>query len=191
MSALLQLFLSFLQVGALAFGGGYAAIPLIKEQVTVLHPWLTLSEFTDLVTIAEMTPGPIAINAATFVGMRLSGILGAVVATIGAILPACIIVSVLGYFYNKYRNLSWVEGVLSGFRPAIVAMIAAAGISILTMALFGSHIPNLKDMDPISLLGFGGALFVLRKWKPGPIKVMIITGVLGAAAELLKGTAGQ
>ncbi|MDD2428986.1 MAG: chromate transporter [Eubacteriales bacterium] len=185
MSRLLQLFLSFLQVGALAFGGGYAAIPLIKEQVTQLHPWLTLSEFTDLVTIAEMTPGPIAINAATFVGMHLNGIVGAVVATLGAILPACLVVSILGYFYNKYKNLAWVDGVLSGFRPAIVAMIAAAGFSIFRLAMFDTKAYTLQNLDVISLVCFIGALFALRKWRPSPIKVMLTTGVLGAAAGLL------
>ena len=76
----IQLFLSFLQVGALSFGGGYAAMPLIQEQVVNLHGWLSMSEFTNLITIAEMTPGPIAVNSATFVGMQISGILGAVVA---------------------------------------------------------------------------------------------------------------
>ena len=88
----IQLFLSFLQVGALSFGGGYAAMPLIQEQVVNLHSWLSMSEFTNLITIAEMTPGPIAVNSATFVGMQIAGILGAVIATLGCILPSCIIV---------------------------------------------------------------------------------------------------
>ena len=84
----LQLFLSFLQIGALSFGGGYAAMPLIQEQIVTRHGWLSMGEFTDLVTIAEMTPGPIAINAATFVGTRVAGIPGAMAATVGCIPPA-------------------------------------------------------------------------------------------------------
>ena len=100
----IQLFLSFLQVGALSFGGGYAAMPLIQEQVVNLHSWLSMSEFTNLITIAEMTPGPIAVNSATFVGMQIAGILGAVIATLGCILPSCIIVTLLAYVYMKYRN---------------------------------------------------------------------------------------
>lgn len=91
----IQLFLSFLQVGALSFGGGYAAMPLIQEQVVNLHSWLSMSEFTNLITIAEMTPGPIAVNSATFVGMQIAGILGAIIATLGCILPSCIIVTLL------------------------------------------------------------------------------------------------
>ena len=101
----LQLFLSFLQIGLFSFGGGYAAMPLSQGQVVTLHGWLTISEFTDLITISQMTPGPIAVNSATFVGMKIAGIPGAVVATAGCILPSCIIVTILARLYLKYRNL--------------------------------------------------------------------------------------
>ena len=87
----LQLFLSFLQIGMFSFGGGYAAMPFIQDQVVNLHHWLSLSEFTDLITISQMTPGPIAVNSATFVGLKIAGFLGAVVATLGCILPSCLI----------------------------------------------------------------------------------------------------
>ena len=87
----LQLFLSFIQVGIFSFGGGYAAMPLIQSQVVTNHRWLTMSEFTDLITISQMTPGPIAVNSATFVGLKIAGVFGAVVATFGCILPSCII----------------------------------------------------------------------------------------------------
>ncbi|MFR1171383.1 MAG: chromate transporter, partial [Coprobacillus cateniformis] len=97
----LQLFLSFLQIGAFSFGGGYAAMPLIQNQVVDLHHWLSLSEFTDLVTISQMTPGPIAVNSATFVGIKIAGIPGAIVATLGCILPACIIVTIIAWLYLK------------------------------------------------------------------------------------------
>ena len=93
----LQLFLSFLQVGAFSIGGGYAAMPLIQSQVVTSHGWLTMSEFTDLITIAEMTPGPIAVNSATFVGIRIAGVGGAVIATLACILPSCLIVSLLAF----------------------------------------------------------------------------------------------
>ena len=90
----LQLFWSFIQIGMFSFGGGYAAMPLIQGQVVTDHGWLTMSEFTDLITISQMTPGPIAVNSATFVGLKIAGIPGAVVATLGCILPSCIIVTV-------------------------------------------------------------------------------------------------
>ena len=89
----LQLFLSFLQIGAFSFGGGYAALPLIRHQVVEANGWLQLSEFTDLITISQMTPGPIAVNSATFVGIRIAGIPGALVATLGCILPSCLLLS--------------------------------------------------------------------------------------------------
>ena len=97
----LELFLSFFQVGLFSVGGGLAALPLIQNQVVDLHHWLSLSEFTDLITIAEMTPGPLAINSATFVGIRIGGLPGALIATLGCILPACIIVSLLAWLNIK------------------------------------------------------------------------------------------
>ena len=121
---LLKLFWSFFQIGMFSFGGGMAAIPLIQNQIVNLHHWLTLTEFTDLITIAEMTPGPIAINSATFVGIRIAGIPGAVVATIGCVLPSCIIVSILAWIYFKFKELTAIQGILSGLRPAIVLLFA-------------------------------------------------------------------
>ena len=95
----LKLFLSFLKVGMFSIGGGYAAMPLIQSEVVTGYGWLTMSEFTDLITIAEMTPGPIAVNSATFVGIRIAGIPGAAAATFGCIFPSCIIVSLLAFVY--------------------------------------------------------------------------------------------
>ena len=134
----LQLFLSFIQVGIFSFGGGYAAMPLIQSQVVTNHRWLTMSEFTDLITISQMTPGPIAVNSATFVGLKIAGVLGAVVATFGCILPSCIIVTVLAKLYLKYRSVDMMQEVLYSLRPAVVAMIASAGILILMTAFWGN-----------------------------------------------------
>ena len=133
----LQLFWSFFQIGLFSIGGGYAAMPLIQNQVVDLHHWLTLSEFTDLITISQMTPGPIAINPATFVGIRIGGVGGALVSTLGCILPSLIIVMTLAYFYTKYKNIAVIQGVLSGLRPAVVALIASAGLSIVILAFWG------------------------------------------------------
>ena len=147
-----QLFLSFMQVGMFSIGGGYAAMPFIRSQVVSLHGWLTMSEFTDLVTIAEMTPGPIAINAATFVGNRLAGFTGAIVATMGCILPSCLIVSLLAYLYRKYRQMDMLQNVLTCLRPAVVALIASAGLEILRQAkavraaFFDGHAPYVVPM---------------------------------------------
>ena len=127
---LLQLFLSFIQVGLFSIGGGYAAMPLIQSQVVDHYGWLSMSEFTDLITIAEMTPGPIAVNSATFVGIRIAGVGGAIVATLGCILPSCLIVSLLAFIYYRYKQMSALQSVLASLRPAVVALIASAGLSI-------------------------------------------------------------
>lgn len=134
----IQLFLSFLNIGLFSFGGGYAAMPLIQAQVVDVHHWLTMTEFTDLITISQMTPGPIAINSATFVGTRIAGIPGAVAATIGCILPSCVIVTCIARLYLKYRSMSLLQNILKTLRPAVVAMVAAAGISILITAFWDS-----------------------------------------------------
>ena len=132
----LELFWSFFQVGLFSIGGGYAAMPLIQAQVVDQHGWLSLSEFIDVITISQMTPGPIGINSATFVGIKIAGIGGALVATLGCVLPSCIIVLTLAHFYFKYQSLTAVRGILNGLRPAVVAMIASAGLSILLNASF-------------------------------------------------------
>ena len=134
-----QLFLSFLQIGLFSFGGGYAAMPLIQGQVVTTHQWLSMSEFTDLITISQMTPGPIAVNSATFVGIKIAGIGGAFAATAGCIFPSCIIVTVIARLYLKYRNMDLLQGVLQSLRPAVVAMIASAGVSILVTAFWENY----------------------------------------------------
>ncbi|ANX01786.1 MULTISPECIES: chromate transporter [Bacillota] len=184
---LLKLFWSFFQIGMFSIGGGMAAMPLIQNQVVNLHHWLTLTEFTDLITIAEMTPGPIAINSATFVGIRIAGIPGAIVATIGCIFPSCVIVSLLAWIYFKFKELTVVQGILSGLRPTIVALIASAGLSIFILAVWGEDgfSTNPLTINLVSVLLFTVAIFILRKWKPNPIYVMLGSGIIGGAIYLL------
>ncbi len=183
----LHLFWVYFQVGLLSVGGGLAAMPLIQSQVVHTYHWLTLTEFTDLVTIAEMTPGPISINSATFVGIRIAGIPGALVATLGCILPACLIVSGLAWLYYKYRTLAVVQGVLQGLRPAVVALIASAGLSIMVLAFWGESglSWNLGSINFVAVGLYAVALFILRKWKPNPIFVMLGSGVIGGLIYLL------
>ena len=184
---LLKLFWRFFQIGMFSIGGGMAAMPLIQNQVVNLHHWLTLTEFTDLITIAEMTPGPIAINSATFVGIRIAGIPGAIVATIGCIFPSCVIVSLLAWIYFKFKELTVVQVILSGLRPTIVALIASAGLSIFILAVWGEDgfSTNPLTINLVSVLLFTVAIFILRKWKPNPIYVMLGSGIIGGAIYLL------
>lgn len=182
----LQLFFSFLQIGLFSFGGGYAAMPLIQGQVVTLHGWLTISEFTDLITISQMTPGPIAVNSATFVGLKIAGIPGAVVATAGCILPSCIIVTILARLYLKYRNLDLLQGVLKSLRPAVVAMIASAGILILKNAFWGSaESISLTGTEWSMVLIFGICVLLLQKTKMNPVWVMVLAGVLKVGISMM------
>ena len=173
----LKLFLSFLQVGVFSIGGGYAAIPIIQSQVVDSNHWLSMGEFTNLVTIAEMTPGPVSINSATFVGIRIAGIPGAIVATLGCILPACIIVSVLAMVYRKFSGTAAISDVLSTLRPVVIALITAAGLSMLQTALFGNRSVRIQNIEWISVILFGAAFFMLRIRKWNPILVMCLCGV--------------
>ena len=187
MMLLWKLLISFIQIGAFSFGGGYAALPLIQHQVVELHNWLSFNEFSDLITISQMTPGPIAINSATFVGNQIAGIPGAFFATLGCILPSCLFVTFLSWAYNRYRNLSILQDILESLRPAVVSMIAVAGIDIILPAVFPSgslsFLPGQVKLRPV--LYFAVAVFLLQKKKKDPILVMVLCGIAEVAAQLL------
>ena len=182
----LNLFLAFLQICAFSFGGGYADMPLIQSQVVNKYGWITLSSFTDLITIAEMTPGPIAVNAATFVGNQVAGIPRAIAATIGVILPSCIFVTILARLYKKYRSMSLMHGILKSLRPAVVAIIFGAGLTILIPTLFKNEALefNSGDFQICAALLFCGALTSLRVLKLSPIFVMIACGIIEAILQI-------
>ena len=181
----LQLFLSFLQIGMFSFGGGYAAMPLIQGQVVTTHHWLSMEEFTDLITISQMTPGPIAINSATFVGIKIAGIGGALAATFGCILPSCIIVTCIARLYLKYRNLT----LLNSLRPAVVALIASAGISILITAFWGSKaVITFANTNWLLVVIFAVCIILLQKLKMNPILVMVLAGVIKTVVSLVVST---
>lgn len=176
---LFELFLSFFQVGLFSFGGGFAALPLIQNQVVTIHGWLSLTEFTDLITISQMTPGPIGINAATFVGTQIAGVPGALVATTANILPSIVISISLANIYKKYHTVSTLQGVLNGLRPTVIALILVAGINIFMAAIFKDSILSMNGINYSNLFIFAAALFLLRKFKFDPILIMFISGVLG------------
>lgn len=183
----LELFWSFFQIGLFSIGGGYAAMPLIEQQTVVLHSWLSAEGFADIVTIAEMTPGPIALNAATFVGTQVAGLPGAIIATLGCVFPSTCIVFLMVYLYYRYRTLSTVQNILAGVRPAVIALIASAGITLLCMAVYGTkEIAGVwKTPDYIAVGIIAISLFVLRKWKLKPIYVMFGAGVVFALLRLV------
>ena len=186
---LLKLFFAFIQVGMFSVGGGYAAIPLIQEQIVNIYGLMSMEEFSDLITVAEMTPGPISINSATFVGMRLAGIPGVLQCSIGCIIPSFCICLTLAHFYYKYRTVSGVQVVLGSLRPAVVALIGSAGASILMLGLFQTDIKNvvLGNIRLVELGIFVIALFILRKFKVSAISIILGSGVAGTLIYVLMG----
>lgn len=179
------LFLSFIQVGLFSVGGGYAAIPLIQDQIVNVHELMTLEQFSDLITIAEMTPGPISINSSTFVGMQLGGIWGVLICSIGCIIPSFIICLTLAHFYYKYRNFDGIQTVLAALRPAVVSLIASAGLSILTIGIFQDGIISVSQIQSIEVLLFAVSLYLLRKFHANPISIILGSGVVGTLLYLL------
>ena len=162
-------------------------MPLIQSEVVTRHGWLGMSEFTDLITISQMTPGPIAINSATFVGIKIAGVPGAVIATLGCILPSCFIVTGIAWLYMKYRKLDTLQGILGMLRPAVVAMIAAAGVSIITTSFFGEMEIALSSIKMNAVVIFMLCMFLLLKWKKNPVFVMVLAGVLNIGIALITG----
>ncbi|MDR1000250.1 MAG: chromate transporter [Clostridiales bacterium] len=186
----LELYWTFFQIGLLAIGGGYATLPMIKERVIIAQGWMTQAEFLDLLTLSQMTPGPIAINASTFTGFRVAGMLGAVVATLGCVSPACVIVTTLAYFYKKYQSLKRVQDMLSVMRPAAVGLIASAGAAIIIETLWPGGIvfdTSFITPDVFAVVIFILSFCALRFFKAPVIIVIITSGAVALAVYLIKG----
>lgn len=171
MAVLLQLFITFFKIGAFSFGGGYAMLPLLEEEVIKNHAWMTSSEFIDIFAISEMTPGPIAVNAATFLGFRVSGFFGAMIATSAVILPSFIVISIIFASLSKFKNSKYVAWTFQGIRPIVIGLIIAAGVTVskssfvdiksflIAIGLF--YGVTFKDLNPILAIIIGGALGVM------------------------------
>lgn len=179
MTRLFELFLRFFQMGAFSIGGGYAIIPLIQEQVVHAYGWLNLREYTDIITISQMTPGPLVVNTASFVGVRLAGVLGATLATVGSVLAGFAISILLYHFFKKYQDISSMANVLRGLRASSLGLIASAAGTVILLAFFGGPVLDLTNLNRIAIGVFLAALLCLRKWKPNPIWVILLSGVAG------------
>ena len=167
----LQLFLSFLQIGALSFGGGYAAMPLIQAQIVTEHQWLSMSEFTDLVTIAEMTPGPIAVNAATFTGFRICGFAGALTATLAVVLPSLALLIPAAPFIDRISGNPHVQRIRRGIQLGVLSLILYAVWSYGSMAITG--VAELL----IALAAF--AALLLTEKRLHPVVIVLLGGLAG------------
>lgn len=180
----LQLFWVFFIIGLFTFGGGYAMLSLIQTQVVVSHNWLTESAFTDIVAISQMTPGPIGINCATYVGYEVAGILGSMTATLAVMLPSFLIVLTLVKFYTKFKDNKVFEGVMSWLRPAVVGLIGAAALILMFKVNWNGAVPGLSVVkenfsDWTSWILFAAAVVASLFFKIGPIPIIIAGGLLG------------
>ena len=182
----LELFLTFLQIGAVSFGGGYGMISMIREQ-TISHGWLTEEDLLNMIAVAESTPGPIAVNMATFVGSTQGGILGSFMATLGVILPSFIIILIIAAFIRNLLKFAGVKAFLGGIRPVVVGLILATAATMLLSTLTGIKAISAStlDIDVAGIMIFVvllGIVFVskkLKKKKPSPIVMILISAGLG------------
>lgn len=167
---LVKLFISFLKIGGFSFGGGYAMLPLIRKEIIDVHGWLNITEFIDVLAVVEMTPGPIAINSATFLGYKVGGIIGSIVATIAVVLPSFVIILIIAHFLSKFRESPYVEWAFVGIRPVILGLVASASITVALDALV-----DIKSI----IIGVG--IFGLITFKDlHPIWAIIMAGLAGA-----------
>ena len=189
MPGLLEAMLFFVKTGCLSIGGGYAAIQMIQAQLVDVWQMMTMEEFSTLFVIAETTPGPLTINAATFVGFRLAGVPGGVLCTLSYILPTVLICMALSYIYGRLQGQETVNRLLSFLRPAVIALIAATTVDQLSTALFGTTLKSasLQNFQPWNLLLLIPAYLLLRKKKLPPWAVILGCGLLGTAATLALG----
>jgi len=156
-------------IGMVSFGGGYAMLPLFERMVVVEHGWLSPSLFVDMIAIAQITPGPIAINSATFIGFQSAGVLGAAVATVSVVLIPVMLVAVVSHYAERFKESKAVKAILSGLRPALVGLIFSSVVSIAQSSYVDYKSPIL----------FLIVMFLLWKVKLHPILVIVISGVLG------------
>lgn len=166
----LQLFVSFFKVGLFTFGGGYAMIPLIQREIIEARGWLTLEQFIDMVAIAEMTPGPIAVNAATLVGFRMGGFWGSVLATLGVVAPSSIIVTAFAMALSRVKNSPWLERFFRGVRPAVVSLVAYAGFSMARS--------TVGDAPSLAIMAI--TFFLLLRSRLHPIMLLVLAAFAGA-----------
>lgn len=180
----LQLFYTFFKIGLFGFGGGYAMISMIQGEVVTRHEWLSSTEFTDIIAISQMTPGPIGINSATYVGYsavvnagysHVIGILGSVVATVSVVLPSFILMVLISKFFLKYQKHPIIASVFKGLRPGVVGLLAAAALVLMNGENFGTY--NRQILT--SILLFAGTFIASYRYKVNPILLIVICGFIG------------
>lgn len=181
----LQLFLTFLEIGAVSFGGGYGMIALISEKVTSLG-WMTETELQNFIAVSEVTPGSLAVSVATFVGAETGGFFGALVATVGVVLPSFIIIVLIAAVIKNLLKYSGVQAFLSGIQPAVIGMIIATAVTmglktLLSLSTFGNPVsPDVKGLVILAILATIHILMLkIKKKRPSPIVMILVSAGLG------------
>ncbi|MFH5881866.1 chromate transporter [Liberiplasma polymorphum] len=169
MMIIINLFIAFLTIGMVSFGGGYAMLPLFERLIVVENAWIDMDRFVDMIAISQMTPGPIAINSATFIGYQVGGIVGAVASTVGVVFIPVALVLMVSKYYEKFKRSKVVKAIFKGLRPALVGLIAASVYSV--------AYNSMTDWQGVILVVI--ILFLLTKLKLHPILVIFISGILG------------
>lgn len=169
MEIILKLFISFLKIGAFSFGGGYAMLPLIQREIVDNNNWISITEFMDIVGISQMTPGPVAINSATFVGYKMQGVFGSIAATLGVVITSFILVSIINRALTKFKDSVLVKSALLGMRPVLIALIISAFVDL------GKE--SYVDVKSIIITLLVGGILLSKKVHP--ILVILIAAVFG------------
>lgn len=179
MIKLLDIVITFIKIQLLSFGGGHASIPVVQTEVVEIKQWMTMREFSDLLAMDEITPGPLAINCATFVGEKLAGLPGSIAATVGCIIPSCVIALVFSKMYKKHFQNRLFINELKGLRCVVVALLA---VTTITMAFGSIYVESSIKIGNVII--FLISYFVLWKYKPNPIYVILMGGTMGVLINL-------
>lgn len=171
MDILIKLFIAFLKIGTFSFGGGYAMLPFIQAEIVEKNNWISINEFLDIIGISQMTPGPIAINSATFVGYKLFGVIGSIMATLGVIATSFILVSIISKMLEKFKESTIIKAALLGMRPILIALIIKAFLDLAKESYI-----DLKSLVITTIIGI---LLLNKKIKIHPILVIVIAAILG------------
>lgn len=184
---LIDLFITFLIIGISAFGGGYAVMPLIQNYIVDSRHWITMNELADITSLSQMTPGPIMINAATFVGIKVGGNIGGLIATLGSVLPSFILVLILGYLFAKHGNLHFIQNIMKGLRPTIVGLIAVAALTLfITSILILNPEGSFIGVEMTALISFIVALFISIKTKFDTLVIVLVGAMIGAISYFIQ-----
>lgn len=175
---IVQIFFTFVLIGLMTYGGGYSVIPLVNELIVKKYAWLTSEMVADIVSISEMSPGPFSLNCATFVGTKIAGLPGAIVATVGFILPSFIIILILAYYYNKFHELPLIRQVFTVLNACIIGILISSSIELLKSSVFMGNLFG-GSIDIVALIIFIGSFLAIFKLKCNPVTIILASAILG------------